>query len=85
MTPEELLAMLPKQCVFCGTEQTDQNGLHVQVAYDADGNIRTSALCSNCIRTFLLSMSHDHRDEFERLVEEARTWKPDYGEPENSN
>jgi len=57
----------------------DANGLYVSISIDRDGNQRTAALCTSCICTFLFSMAHEKRDEFERLVEAARAWKP--GDP----
>jgi hypothetical protein len=86
-TPAEIMARIPKQCSFCGLAASDAVKLHGSVSFAVEPP-HTSALCSDCIRNFILSMAHDDRAEFEKLVEEARSWRPEIPAPEtpeNSN
>jgi hypothetical protein len=72
-------SLFPSACVFCGQTLADINGSQIMIAVDRHGHKHTSALCGDCVLQFLLTMAHEKREEFERFVEEARSWKP--GDP----
>jgi hypothetical protein len=71
---------LPKECGFCGVSEDDaEDGLSVSVSLGKDMKPRMGAVCVNCIRVCILTMAHYKPEKFEKLVAEARNWKP--GDP----
>jgi hypothetical protein len=72
-------------CSFCGERPNEARRLVVGTGVGSKGNVWSGALCSECIGTFMLVIAHEDRECFDELVEGARAFTPETGEPENSN
>jgi hypothetical protein len=73
------LSKLPKDCGFCGRAPRTSPGSHIGASFYGEGEPYTGAICGDCIRTYIIELAHRDRPQFEKLVEEARNWKP--GDP----
>lgn len=69
----------PTECCFCHKTKADGTDLNAMSRVDWHGKFYTGALCSDCVRLFIMEMAHRDRVAFEKLVVEARNWKP--GDP----
>lgn len=68
MTEAELPKQIP-ECGFCGKAHNEVGRLIV-------GGGRY-AICDECILLTISIMAWDNREAFEKMVAEARAWKPD--------
>ena len=75
----------PDECGLCRNLLKDSPGSNICINVRADGRTTKAGLCGECIRLLLLEMAHRNRQEFEAFVEEARNWKLDDPQGENSN
>jgi ClpX C4-type zinc finger len=75
-------------CSFCGERPDEVRRLVVGTGVGPKGNVWSGALCSECIGIFMMVIAHEDRECFDKLLKEARVdwaFKPETGEPQNSN
>ena len=66
----------PTACGFCGRGQGEARRFIKMRSVNPSARVFEGTICDDCVRAFILHMAHDYRDEFERLIEEARAFMP---------
>jgi hypothetical protein len=79
MSEENNVDREPTECLFCGKTSGEVGWFNVCHAFHADGLKHVGALCSECVRLFLIQMALTNRRDFERFVEEACGYHPGPG------
>ena len=62
-------------CSFCGKGQDGARKLFEGMGVDWNSNVFGGHICSACIALFMNLMANADREEFDRMVAEARAFK----------
>jgi hypothetical protein len=61
-------------CGYCGGRADGARKFYTMVSIAPDGSRHDGQLCSECVRTVIIDLAVSHRETFDSLIEEARTF-----------
>jgi hypothetical protein len=61
----------PTECALCRLGK-DRVYLNICVRVDDDGTVHKGAVCTECMRFYILELATMNPSEFEKLIEDAR-------------
>ena len=77
LSPDNLI------CAFCRKRHDEVGKIFIDIRVDFEGNVFENSICTECIRGFVFTIAYENPEQFNKLIEEARAFKPETGEPEN--
>jgi hypothetical protein len=77
--------IIPTTCSFCGTGRPDAKYVFGGIAIDATGGQHSACICDSCLGLQMTVLAKRDRPHFDKLVEDARAFELERGNPETSN